>query len=68
MKRKELKELATKIAKCELILQTSTDEKAIQDAKMEIMRISSTIDWSDSSSLLIDDMVQELLEKNHLTM
>ena len=40
MKKKELKNLAAKIAKCERIIQTSDDKKAVRQAEEEIMRLS----------------------------
>ena len=63
MKRKELKNLAEKIAKCEKIIQTSTDTKEKAKAEQEIMRISSSV--ADLNDLLqIDELVMEILEKN----
>lgn len=62
MKRKELKNLAEKIAKQEYIIQTSNDNVAVQAAQEEIMRISSRVhDFQDID--LIDEMVQDLLSK-----
>ena len=63
MKRKELKNLAEKIAKCEKIIQTSTDTKEKAKAEQEIIRISSSV--ADLDDLLqIDELVMEILEKN----
>ena len=62
MKRKELKNLAEKIAKQEYIIQTSNDDVAVQAAQEEIMRLSSRVhDFQDID--LIDEMVQDLLSK-----
>ena len=62
MKRKELKNLAEKIAKQEYIIQTSNDNVAVQAAQEEIMRLSSRVhDFRDID--LIDEMVQDLLSK-----
>ena len=62
MKKKELKNLAEKIAKCEHIIQTSKNEKKVQDAQNEIMRLASRVhDFQDID--LIDEMVQEILSK-----
>lgn len=63
MKKKELKNLATKIAKCERIIQTSDDKKAIHQAEEEIMRLSSSVDKLEDM-VAIDELVMELLEKN----
>lgn len=63
MKKKEMKEVAKKIAKLELIIQDplSTIE-AKKKAEKEIMNISFNVgNLSDLD--LIDEMVQEILEK-----
>lgn len=63
MKRKELKKLAEKIAKNELIIQTSDDEKAIKRAENEILELSGHV-TSLENMTAIDEIVQEILEKN----
>lgn len=60
MKRKELKNLAKKIAQVEHIIQTSDNQDEIQRAQMEIMTLSSHVDSLDDITI-IDEMVQELL-------
>lgn len=60
MKRKELKNLAKKIAQAEHIIQTSNNQDKIQRAQMEIMTLSSHVDSLDDITI-IDEMVQELL-------
>lgn len=60
MKRKELKNLAKKIAQAEHIIQTSNNQDEIQRAQMEIMTLSSHVDSLDDITI-IDEMVQELL-------
>ena len=60
MKRKELKNLAKKIAQAEHIIQTSDNQDEIQRAQMEIMTLSSHVDSLDDITIL-DEMVQELL-------
>ena len=63
MKKKELQNLAKKIAKCEIIIQTSNDAAQIQKAQNEIMHLSSMVhDFEEIDSL--DEMVQEILDKN----
>lgn len=62
MKKKELKNLAEKIAKCEYVIQNSSDEDAVQAAQEEIMRLSSRVhDFQDIDT--IDEMVQDILNK-----
>ena len=62
MKKKELKSLAKRIAEAELIIQTSTDKKEINDAKWKIMDLSNqAIDLEDM--MILDEMVQEILSQ-----
>ena len=63
MKKKELKNLAQKIAKAEMIVQTSDDPKVISKAELEIMDLSGRVDTIEDM-VIIDEMVQEILEKN----
>ena len=60
MKKKELKNLAEKIAKQEYVIQTSDDDDAIQAAQNEIMRLTNRVrDFQDLD--VIDEMIQEIL-------
>lgn len=61
MKKKEIKNLATKIAKWEKIIQTSDDKEAIKQAEDEIMKVSSSVK-SLEDMMAIDEMVLELLK------
>ena len=63
MKKKEQKALAQKIAKYELIVQTSNDKKRIHDAQDKIMELSGHVETLDDMAA-IDEMVQEILEKH----
>lgn len=63
MKNKELKNLAKKIAKCEQIIQTSTDKKAVHRAQEEIMSLSGCVD-SLEDMVILDEMIQDILEKS----
>ena len=62
MKKKELKNLAQKIAKAELIIQTSDDPKAVKRAEQEIMSLSGQVDNLEDM-VIIDELVQDLLDK-----
>lgn len=62
MKRKELKQLAQKIAKLENIIQTSDDNKKIAEAQKQIIELSGHVENLDDMCLL-DDMIQDLLKK-----
>lgn len=62
MKRKELKNLAQKIAKQEHIAQTSDNPTEIKRAQEEIMRLCGCVE-SIEDITIIDEMVAELLTK-----
>ena len=63
MKKKELKRLATRMAELEIIIQNSADPYEKQAAQNEILNITSKIvDIEDM--LALDEMTQEILEKN----
>lgn len=63
MKQKELKNLAKKIAANEMIIQSSEDEKEVEKAQDEIFRLSSRV-TSIEEMILLDDLIQEILQKN----
>jgi hypothetical protein len=62
MKQKELRNLAKKIAKCELTIQNSTDKKAVAEAEAQIMKLSGCVD-SIADIVIIDELVQEYIEE-----
>ncbi len=64
MKRKERKNLAQKIAKCESIILHSADSQEISKAQNEIMRLSGCA-MSLEDMMEIDILVQEILEKEN---
>ena len=62
MKKKELKSLAKRIADAEYIVQTSTDKKVINDAKLKIIELSNhAIDLDDIFTL--EEYVAEFLSQ-----
>ena len=64
MKRKELKNLAKKIADAEYIIQNRDDAKAVAKAQDTIIELSGKA-MSLEDMMIIDEMVQDLLsEKN----
>ena len=67
MKKKELKRIAEKIAKAEYVVQTSSDPKQIKRAQQEIMDLSGTVDSLDDIAI-VDELVQEILSKQNLTL
>lgn len=56
MKKKELKNLATKIAKYEKIIQSTQDAKEKRKAEEEIMKLSTSIQ-SVEDMMQIDELV-----------
>ena len=60
MKRKELKNLAKKIANAEYIVQHTDDMKAKSRAEAEIMELSGRVS-SIEEMTIVDEMVQDLL-------
>lgn len=63
MKRKELKNLAQKIARYERIIQSNSNEKLKQQAENEIMKLCSSVD-SMEDMVAVDELVMEILAKN----
>ncbi|MBR4974643.1 MAG: hypothetical protein IKY60_03550 [Bacteroidales bacterium] len=63
MKKKELKNLASKIAKYEKIIQSTQDAKEKRKAEEEIMKLSSSIS-NVEDMLQIDELVQDILENS----
>ena len=61
MKKKELKNLAKKIAKYEQIIQTSDDKDEIRKAQLAIMELSGSVDSLEDITA-IDEMVQDFLK------
>lgn len=63
MKKKEIKNIAEKIAKCELIIQNSEDQQAVKRAENEVMKLSANVGNLDDL-MAIDEIVMEILAKN----
>ena len=61
MKKKELKEIANKIAKAERTIATSSDKQEIANAKAQIFEMSSKI-TDPEDFIKIDELVQDLLD------
>ena len=62
MKRKELKEIAKKIAKAEHVIATSEDNFAVRKAQDEIMELSGRLTSLDDM-IAVDELVQDLLNE-----
>ena len=63
MKKKELKNLAKKIAKHEKFIQSSTDEKEVRKARLKILQLSEEVTEMEDFFQL-DILISEILEKN----
>lgn len=68
MKKKELKNLAKKIAEAEYIIQTSEDKEDIIAAQNTILHLTSKVAMDLEDMTIVDELVQEfyaeLFEKN----
>ena len=62
MKKKELKNLAKKIADAEYIIQNSNDEKAKAKAQDTIVELSGKA-MSLEDMIIIDELVQDILDR-----
>ena len=62
MKKKELKNLAKKIADAEYIIQNSDDAKAVAKAQDMILELSGKA-MSLEDMMIIDELVQEILNQ-----
>lgn len=65
MKHKELKQIAEKIAKFEIIIQQNEDRATVKKAQEEIVNLSGKVhDLEDMA--IIDEMVQEILTRKKI--
>ena len=62
MTKKQMKQLATKIAKLETIIQTSKDEDEIREAKDKMIHINESMELDLNDMLKLDEMVTDLLK------
>lgn len=62
MKKKELKNLAKKIAEAEYIIQTSDDSQAVSKAQNAILELSGKA-MSLEDMMIVDELVQEILSE-----
>ena len=63
MKKKELKQIAQRIAAAELTLRTTDDSWKRQCAQDEILELTGRVDDIEDM-LALDEMIQKILEKN----
>lgn len=61
MTKKQMKQLAAKIAQLETIIQTSSDDDAIRDAKDKMIQLNESAELDLDDMIKLDEMVSELL-------
>ena len=65
MNKKQLKQLAKKLADLEHIIQTETDKDEVDRAKDKMIQAQNSADLELEEMVMLDEMVQRyLLEKN----
>lgn len=63
MTKKQLKQLAKKLADYEFIIQTSSDPYKINDAKDRIAQLTESSDLEIEDMVKLDDMIQAMLSE-----
>lgn len=63
MTKKQLKQLAKKLADYELIIQTSSDPYKVNDAKDRIAQLTESSDLEIEDMVKLDDMIQAMLSE-----
>lgn len=66
MTKKQLKQLAKKLADLEYTIQTSDDKNAIDLAKDKMMQAQASADMELEEMVLLDEMVQKFLSEKNL--
>lgn len=61
MTKKQIKQLAKRIAEYEKIIQDNLNAEAVEEAKTMIMKLSNDLEVEDM--LILDEFIAELLEK-----
>ena len=63
MKRKELKNFAKQIVEAEKIIEANEDKQKVYQAQQKVMDITNRLNSLDDI-LLLDELVQEIMNKN----
>lgn len=63
MTKKQMKQLATKIANLETVIQTSADEATIQDAKERMLKLNESVKLDFDEMIALDEMVSAMLKE-----
>lgn len=65
MKKKDLKNIAQKIATAEMRLQSATDKAEIAELQAEIMKYTEMVSESMDDLLYVDEQIQKIISKNN---
>lgn len=66
MTKKQMKQLATKIANLEIIIQTSNDENAVREAKNRMIQLNESAELDLNDMIKLDAMISDLLNKEKI--
>lgn len=66
MTKKQMKQLATKIANLEIIIQTSDDENAVREAKNRMIQLNESAELDLNDMIKLDAMISDLLNKEKI--
>lgn len=66
MTKKQMKQLATKIANLETIIQTSNDENAVREAKNRMIQLNESAELDLNDMIKLDAMISDLLNKEKI--
>lgn len=66
MTKKQMKQLATKIANLEIIIQTSNDESAVREAKNRMIQLNESAELDLNDMIKLDAMISDLLNKEKI--
>lgn len=66
MTKKQLKQLAKKIADLEYTIQTSDDHNEVNDAKNRMMQIQQAQDLDFQEMIALDEFVQDYLKEKNI--
>lgn len=66
MTKKQLKQLAKKVAEYEYIIQSSNDKNLVQDAKDKMVQATDAADLSLEDMLTMDELVQKYLAEKKI--
>lgn len=66
MTKKQMKQLATKIANLETIIQTSNDENVVREAKNRMIQLNESAELDLNDMIKLDAMISDLLNKEKI--